>query len=552
MHLLKKIKLSSLLLLLIFLLPSMQSFIFSDESPPLTNLEYSFFQSGIDCIDLKIVLKFKGNELGKSSLTLPSFWGPQVKLYEEIYDLNSSTCEILDTDQPHIKEINYAPHDEVYIEYKVHLVDEKKLDFKNRFRAFGSENYFFATGNSLLIIPDSSDTESHVSLNWEGLPANWNLANSYGVNQLKQDLLIQTSKLTDTTFCGGDFEILESNNLLNPVYIAVRGDRIPSKENFLSLIESIIQSQRDFWNDHSDPHFLITVLPIDRKNSFSGTVLINSFNLLLGESEEILDLLRDLISHEYFHNWNAGKISSSEEEGSMYWFSEGFTEYYSYKLNYQCSLLEKKEYVGKLNAILGEYYSSPVLQEGNDEIKNRFWENPSYQRLPYIRGCTLALYLDSIIKSKSRDLYSLDDLMHDLHDLVQETKGPFSIKDFYNLCTKYLSAEDIELVKSIIENGDIVPLNENMLGSDYYLEWTDYFGFYLEKSLKQGIIQGVYNGNSANQAGLQNGMKIVDWSKNESTISVRVSFKNGDAKLIVYELGPMEKIPQFIDRQLLL
>ncbi len=548
MYLLKKIKLSSLLLSLIFLLPSTQSFLFSDQSPPPTNLEYSFFQTGIGSIDLKIVLKFTGNESGKSSLTLPSSWGPQVKLYEEIYDLNSSTCEILDTDQPHVKEIHYAPHNEVSIEYKVRLVDDKKLDFENRFKSFGSEDYFFATGNSLLIILDSSDTESHVSLNWEGLPASWNLANSYGVNQLKQDLFIQTSKLTDTTFCGGDFEILESNNLLNPIYIALRGDAIPSKKDFLRLVESIIQSQRDFWNDHSDPHYLITVLPIDRENSYSGVVLTNSFNLILGKMEGMLEILTDLISHEYFHNWNGKKISSSEPEGSMYWFSEGFTDYYSFKLNYQYGLLEKSEYVGKLNTLLGEYYSSPVLQKGNDGIKNHFWEDPSYRRLPYIRGCTLALYLDSIIKDRSSELYSLDNVMYDLHDLVQETKKPFSIKDFYNLCAKYLSSEDIELVKGIIENGDIVPLDENMLGSDYDIEWTDYFGFYLEKSLKQGVIQGVYNDNSANQAGLQNGMKIVDWSKNENIISVDVLFKSGETKLITYELESTGKIPQFINK----
>lgn len=534
-------------LFLVFCFIGLPSYAHSQKS---INVEYSFEQVSPSTSDLQITFEFKGDPSGTSRLLLPNEWGGQKELYKKIYDLECSAYSIQNTEYPYIKKIRHKPNDLIKIKYKVQLYTEQ-ISRENYHRPLGAPSYFFGVGYGLFIIPQNNTRQGNVTLNWNKLPAHWSIANSFGSNQRQQKLSTQLSNLQSGVFLGGDFNLLQCGTASNPICIAMKGTWPFSNQEFISLVEKIINSQRDFWNDHNFPNYLISVMPMDDENAMVGTALTNAFALFLGKlkntQDNYIQLLTSLISHEHFHTWNGCKMHSTEPSGSMYWFSEGFTEYYSAKLNYHYGIIDIEKYIEHINMMLADYFSSPVHNERNDRIVKDFWNNSDVQRLPYARGFTLALYLDLKIQSNSSGLHSLDNLMYDLQKTTEAKNGLFSKSDLLSLFTKYLTSDDIVQLDRYIIHGDSVPLHPTLLQNQYHVEWTDLVGFDLQRSLAAHVIQGLKPNSTPAKAGVKNGMKLVKWSKKGTKVQLTISEKKGLLKTISYEISA-KQVPQYVPR----
>jgi len=507
-------------------------------------IKYSFAYAN----ELQITLEFTGDSSGTSQLFLPHEWAGQKELYQEIYDLQCSNHPIEETEKPEIRLIHHTPHEPLTLSYKVHLVAEN-ISRKNFYRPLGNNSYFFSLGYGLFIIPHSPELEANITLVWDQLPAHWTIANSHGANQVQQKLFLPFIHLQHAVFLAGDFNLIQCGPSDNPVYVAARGDLGFAKDEFMHLTEKIIKSQRDFWKDYDFPYYFISAIPIDDENVISGTATTNSFSLFLGKftypKNEYLNRLAHMISHEHFHTWIGLKMESSEREGSLFWFTEGFTEYYSVKLNYQNGVMSLKQHVDHTNELLAEYFESPVHHESNERIVKDFWNDPYVQRLPYVRGFALAAHWDLQIQTASSGLYCLDDVMHDLQKATLE-KGMFSKSDLLTLFSRYLPQEEIPKMEQCVTHGESVPVNESMFQNEYRLEWNDDLGFDLQQSLSAGVIRGVKPNNVAATSGLKNGMKLLDWNREGTKVQLTVTEKDSSVKKISYDLISLKKIPQFV------
>ena len=402
----------------------------------------------------------------------------------------------------------------------------------------------------MFVIPAEQDSKMAITLKWNDIPKDWKIANSFGQEQVLQEIVVFPNDLHSGAFLAGDFQIIECNPGTNPVYIAIRGKWPFSADEFTALVEQIFISQRDFWNDHKFPYYLVSVVPIDAKNSTGGTALRDAFSLFLGDNnfskDDYLKHLGWLISHEHFHTWNGHKIRSSEPEGSMYWFSEGFTEYYAVKLNRKSGIMSQKEYIDHVNAILMDYFSSPVHNASNETITKNFWTDPATGKLPYDRGFVLALYLDTKIQLNPEGL-SLDNFMYDLFELTNQKDIGFSSDDLLNLVANYIDQQDLHSLKKFVIEGDSIPVFHHAMGSDYHLAWEDYIGFNLQESLAQGIIKGVKHGSISFQAGLANGLKLFQFNRNGTVVTLTVlDEKTSVEKTISYDLKESKQIPQYV------
>jgi predicted metalloprotease with PDZ domain len=508
------------------------------------DIKYSFAYAN----DLQITLEFTGDSSGSSQLFLPHEWAGQKELYKEIYDLQCSNHPIQETEKPEIKIIHHAPHETITLSYKVHLVAEN-ISRKNFYRPLGNNSYFFSFGYGLFILPHNPELEANITLVWNQLPAHWTIANSHGANQVQQKHFLPFIQLQHALFLAGDFNLIQCGPSANPVYIATRGDLRFTNDEFVHLTEEIIKSQRDFWKDYDFPHYLITAIPIEDENVISGTATTNAFSLFLGKftypKDEYLNRLAHMISHEHFHTWIGQKMASSEQENSMFWFTEGFTEYYSIKLNYQNGIMTLKQYVDHTNELLAEYFESSVHHESNDRIVKDFWNDPEVQRLPYFRGYVLASYWDSKIKNTSSGLYCLDNVMHDLQKATRD-KGTFSKADLITILSRYLPEEEISKIEQHVTQGESIPIDESMFQNEYRLEWTDNLGFDLQQSLAAGVIRWVKPKSLAAQSGLKNGLKLLGWNREGTKVHLTVSEKDDVVKTISYDLIALKKIPKFV------
>ena len=167
--------------------------------------------------------------------------------------------------------------------------------------------------------------------------------------------------------------IYQIANNKNPVFLSLYGSFDIKDSSIVSSLQEIVKTQRTFFNDHDFPYYAISLIEGNDPNSMGGTRLHDSFTAYLPKGMKHTDYYI-LFAHEHLHNWIGGKISNNQPDSSDYWWSEGFTDYYSRVLALRSGGIALEEFIEECNQIFRNYYLSPVLNEPNSKIKNSYWK----------------------------------------------------------------------------------------------------------------------------------------------------------------------------------
>jgi predicted metalloprotease with PDZ domain len=366
----------------------------------------------VNTFRLIVVLEFHGDKSGETKLFMPN--GSDFNSVKYLKPLSPNTF-IIDTDKPEYKTVKYQPGSSVRIYYQFEEARDGELELGNHYMAIINKQYFHFLGDTFFILPAwDENTECSFRIVWNHLPANWNITNSFGVNEKYQELKLSLWKFRHSVFTGGDFKIVQRYIAGEAVCIAIRGKWKFPEDQLGDLIRDILIEERNFWSDHNFPFFLITVLPLSQGGEQSGIVRFNSYSLFLSNNRSIDFRLKQLLSHDLFHTWIGEKIQFAEPEQLVYWFKEGFTDYYANLLLLRAKLISLDEYIDQYNAILETYYTSSMRFEKNERLINEFWSDKDLTKLPYQRGQIFAHNLNYIIYKNSSGKKSLDHLMRDL------------------------------------------------------------------------------------------------------------------------------------------
>jgi len=370
----------------------------------------------VDAFRLIVVVEFAGDKSGETKINLPNNFGSKIDIngIKFLKPLSPNTY-LQDTDRPESKIVKHPASSPVRLYYQIEQVRRGDIELGNHYMATINKQYFHFPGETFFIVPAWDEkTEINLRIVWNHMPSNWKLANSFGVNEKYQEQKMQLWKLKYSIFTGGDFRIIKRMVGNNPVFTAIRGKWKFTDDQFSDLLATVLKTERDFWNDHSFPFFLTTVIPISGGGDQGGTGRSNSFALFLSDDRTIDFRFKRLIAHETFHTWIGEKMMFAEPEQLVYWFKEGFTDYYAQILLLRSKLISLEEYVEQYNVILETYFTSPVRYEKNERLINEFWTDKDLMKLPYQRGQIFAHNLNYLILKNSSWKKSLDDFMRDL------------------------------------------------------------------------------------------------------------------------------------------
>jgi predicted metalloprotease with PDZ domain len=287
---------------------------------------------GTGALKLKVELTFRLENRSDVELVLPSEWQGATELYKQISGIRvlSPGASIRDADnRPARRRLSFPPGKPVRVEYEFEQANPVQPS-GIYFGALLNPGSFVLTGRNFLVYPDIPErAELPVSLEWKDFPAGWSLADSLGVNQSCQ----QTKSLlplSNGLFVGGNFRLAKRNVAGQPVYVAVRGEWPFSDENFADLAGHVLSAEREFWNDRNAPYYLVTLMPIDAPSGeYAGTAVENGFLMLMSSGTQLDFDIQFLLAHEMFHVWNPAQLGEMSSENPIYWFSEGFTDYYA-------------------------------------------------------------------------------------------------------------------------------------------------------------------------------------------------------------------------------
>lgn len=501
-----------------------------------------------------ISLRFRGSATGRTRIRLPSEWAGQRRFYEAIKLVGSAARRVAvgDSASPSLKVVSHPAREVLTIRYR--LSEHRSGDLSDFSRCrwpILRDDYFHFIGEACFIHPDWDDTRPRrIMLRWENVAEGWTLCNSFGAGERVQVFTKTLSQLRNAVYLGGDFRVNKVVVENRPVYVAIRGRWNFSDRRFSRVVRRIVEAERRFWNDHDFPYFLVSLIPTNQpRHSFGGVALTDSFAAFVSSDKPVEWSFKHLLAHELFHTWNGGKIRARQPEELVYWFTEGFTEYYSRLLLLRAGLITFEEYVETYNRVILDYYSSPLRRVGNRRILKEFWRDEKLRAVPYQRGDILAHNWNALIRAGSRGRRSLDDLMAELFRAA-EAISPAAVNELLRASVGYDASRDI---KRYIEDGKLIEPVETALGRGATLERVKVerfdLGFDDRKSFLAGRVQGVKRGSNAFRAGLRDGQRLlrasVFYNDPSREVEIHVRDRTGDRLIEFHPSGRGIIIPRY-------
>lgn len=375
------------------------------------------------------------------------------------------------------------------ISFSYHITqDIKEENPEARYRPLLQKEYFHILGQSFFAVPEKifddkiDDPKIIANIEWLNFPKNYIIHNTFGSQQLKQNLKVKLwSEFYNSLFVGGDYRIKSFNYLEKPIYFAIRGKWLGeyTDNNLFEALKKTIPTQREFWKDNNFDYYTVIITPTITQNdsiykgqSITGTGVKNGF-LIQSSNNHFNDFsaMKYVFNHEMMHNWIGGKIPMQHEELN-YWFSEGFTDYYTYKNKLRNNDITLKEWLDAFNTdVIKAHWENPERNKPNYIIKDDFWKNINVEKLPYRRGAIFAFWLDNQILKKSNCTKSLDDLMRDILKICTTENRKFTDELFLETAQKYLDKDITYFFQKHIINGLDLELKNEDLIDEFKIEY---------------------------------------------------------------------------------
>lgn len=408
---------------------------------------------------LSIEVSFKGEADGESFLRLPIGFAGETELWRAVHDF-SSNVTLHETDQPFFYRLTYEAESHVTIQYEIRQ-DWKgppSASASNPYRPVIQPDYFHAHGITVFPIV-YSDRRTRMNR-----PTAVHLVTPKDQTILSDAQGARTvHDVRNSIIVGGDYT-LES---------LVRGDthlRVATRPGFsieANIIANTLDAIDEFWG--AEPRdFLVTFLPLEPAEfkTVGGTPIGDGLAMYVSKDAPF-ELVHGIMRHEYIHDWipaQMGDFSSGQDAGQDNWFTEGFTDFYAWRLGARSGALSVDDAIQQLNDILEEYARLPVAGIPASQLTEH--ENLTdfdLGRLPILRGFLVAKELDSVIREMTYGQQDLDDVM--LAGLSNLNDGQRAQAYLSDLTSSVTGTDISSILHDMLDSGDEARLSPDVLSA---------------------------------------------------------------------------------------
>ncbi len=518
---------------------------------------------------VKVILQTRGAADGKTLFDAGESWGGVERPEDEVHGLavrgEDGRAVAVEHPAGHTWIARHSPGERLTLSYfLVSTRQDFNADSETHYRALIEENLVHLIGETSLIFPAHLDdqTKRRIGLRWSGFAeSGWRVVSSFGPgNEL--EVLETTGAFRHAVFiASSDLRLVSRQLGANTVTLGIVGAWPFADAELAEVAARVVETQRAFFQDPGPGFYLISVIPVGEKrpnsSSMGGTGLTNSFATFLSPglplAGELGNRLKWLFGHELFHTWNGQTVRAADPGPLVYWFTEGFTNFYARRLLHRAGLIPLDAYVDDLNEAVAGYLLSPVSREPNSRILADFWRSEAVQKLPYRRGDMVAYLVDREIRRVSGNKRGLDDFMRELVAQVRTSGERVGTKRLIELIERSTSREFAGEIERIVNDGAIAPIDPKAFGPCLAGELRSLgrfdLGFDFNRSKQSYRVVGVEPGSSASLAGLRDGQSLTGWSVHGGEPEEKVEFtvrEGGEERKIRYlPQGPAVPVPRF-------
>ncbi len=472
---------------------------------------------GLEALDVE--MRTLGEADGETEILLPDHWASETDLVRQVTDLHI-TGGAVTAPTPSSRVVRHRPGARLVVRYR--LVSGYPADppHGNPYRPIVRPGWFHVVGEAAFPRP-AWDDRAPARFHWRGWPKGWTLASDLDHGAMGRRLTL--ADLGESVSVGApDLRIITRPIEGGTARIALRGAWSFGDEAFGDGLARIVDAQRRFWGGVDGPYFvsLIPTVGGDGILSLGGTGRGDGFALFATPNTE-LERFRFLIAHEHTHTWvpdRLGRMPDGESEALDYWFSEGFTDFYTYRTLALSGVWSLEDYARNLNAVFEAYDRSPVRGAPNSRILADFWKDPAVKKLPYQRGMMLGFLWDARVRQATGGARDLDDVVRLMQQRRRDAEGAEQKVDFIRPALVRAMKDVAGLdagpdIARYVEAGEPVALPEDAFACLILtVGQRPVFdrGWDPEATTAAGnVITGLKPDSPAWAAGLRDGMKIV-------------------------------------------
>lgn len=421
-----------------------------------------------------------------------------------------------------------------------------------------TNDFFHGLGNAFLLVPNSGPgvpEEFEVVIRWK-LPAGYQAVCSWGAGR-HIGARMKASDLRHSVYLAGRLATTTRNDEGRKVTVAMVDDFGFTLDEFAAMTNAIIAGQCAFMLEEHFPEFVVTAIPVGEPLKagdarVAGSGLYNSFALFVAPEAKLDDAVEHLFAHELFHHWNGRLLAAQQPERLVYWFTEGFTDYYALRILHESGHWSAAKYAEWINRHVREYYLNPAINASNETIEKDYWnERATVGEVAYQRGLLLGLRWHKLARAQGVS-DGIDRLFKALvnrargsgrevsNSLVREAGrellGDWFAGEFDRFVTR---AETIDLPTDAL-----LPTLRGEPREVYSFE----LGFDRERSLKDRKVRGLVPGSAAERAGLRAGDRLLGWNLNndpDQPTRLRVERAGKEQTITYYPRGAKRVVPQF-------
>ena len=327
---------------------------------------------------------------------------------------------------------HHPKNKQINLSYNVNIHhDQGKWPFGYKEAAYVNNEMLMATGNALFIT--RLDVDSAI--------VNFQLKKPYKVANAWKQIAPYTfvakgaEELIWTVLAIGNFNLTEIETGNTTLLLAYSDDLSASKRIIESTIKEAVKKYEAIYggppsNQASPQSKYLYVINVDTSYVGGGAAFTNSISILLNKKPTSANEVgttswNHILIHEIGHLWlGAGSLKGDERTE---WFTEGFTDYIAYKVEYELGLSRKDEWEEMLLQKQASY--SRAREKTKISLTNAGYEKGSNYDIIYSGGLLLANKLDTEIKKATENRKDITDFLRNMYAAFSSGAKPIENED---------------------------------------------------------------------------------------------------------------------------
>ena len=390
----------------------------------------------------------------------------------------------------------------------------------------------------LMYVPDRRSEA--VALALSDIPATWSVATalprSIEGQQPERNLFMAQSyeALVDAPIEAAKFDEFELRGMNPPISVVVHGDKWHKKEIEEELRRICSYEVRLMEGAPYEHYTFIIHLGEAAAGAGGGMEHANSTAISLRSEEQ----LPNTAAHEFFHLWNVKRIRpatldpvdyTKEQYTRALWFAEGVTSTYAAYTLVRSQLWDKDQFYFDLSQQISDLETRPANRWQSAEessldawlekypLYNRPQESVSY----YAKGQVLGLLLDILIRDRTNNERSLDDVLRAMNKEFARQNKPYRDSLDVRLTAERVAGGSFEdFFSKYVSHAEPLPYSQVLPLAGLDLRTTQrkrpVLGFFSERGASGEVtVRNVEAESGAAQAGLRSGDVIISWNGSE-------------------------------------